>query len=78
MTCKHFIRDDLTDKYAFGECQKVIDFQAKGATPAMIERVIHEKLNGGLNSGNNKYFFEVACCNAERGCEKFQSKETGY
>ena len=74
MACKHFKPDHSTELDGWGQCQKIIDFKARGATPAMCEQVIHEKLNGGLKSGLNNYIFEKACCTKEKGCAKYENE----
>jgi len=75
MTCKNFKPDHSTELDGWGQCQKIIDFSKKGATPAMIAQRIREDLNGGLKSGENNYIFEGACCNRERGCTKFEESD---
>ena len=75
MTCKHFTHDHHTELDGFGQCSKIIEFQAKGASPAMVAKVIRENLNGGQIWGENNYIFERACCTIERGCEKFEESD---
>jgi len=74
MTCKNFKPDHSTELDGWGQCQKIIDFKAKGATPAMCISVIHEKLNGGQFCAGN-YIFERACCDETKGCEKFEESD---
>ena len=71
MTCKHFTPDHSTELDGWGQCAKINDFKARGASHDAIVRVIHEKLNGGQICAG-KYIFQGACCNAEKGCEKYE------
>jgi len=70
MPCKHFVKDHSTELDGWGKCMQIETYKARGATPAMIASVIKDKLNGGQICAG-KYIFEAACCNAERGCEKY-------
>jgi len=71
MVCKHFTPDHSTDLDGWGKCAQIESYKARGATPSMIESVISEKLNGGQICAG-KYIFEAACCNTEKGCEKYE------
>jgi len=72
MPCKHFLKDHSTELDGWGKCMQIESYKARGATPAMVTRVVQEKLNGGQFCAGG-YIFEKACCDESKGCEKFES-----
>lgn len=65
--CKHHIKEPD----GLGKCQKIIDYQFKGASTAAIEKVIRNNLNGGYKVGN-KYLFNPDNCNEDKDCTAYE------
>lgn len=64
--CKHFIIDTVGNGFGVGNCQKMVDYKAKGATDKMCEKVRREQLGTKL--------FSYYLCDEERGCLKYESE----
>lgn len=67
MQCKYFIPDKIGNGHGIGDCQKLVDFKAKGATEAEIQGVKRQYLGTDL-------FWYGLCNNNARGCLRYEEK----
>jgi hypothetical protein len=68
MQCKYFIPDPIGFGNGIGDCQKLVDFKAKGATDEEIEGVKRQYIGTRL-------LWAAWCEDNARGCLRYEEKE---
>lgn len=70
--CKHFIVDTIGFGAGIGDCQKLVDYKAKGATEAEIENVKRKYLIG------SHCFWYDNCNYNYRNCLRYEPIEENH
>lgn len=69
MQCKYFIRDPIGFGHGIGDCQKLVDFKAKGATEAEIEGVKRQYIG-------TRVLWAAWCDDNARDCLRYEPETT--
>lgn len=66
--CKHHLIDQIGNGLGIGDCQKIVDYKASGATKEQIEEVRRKYLGSKL--------FSAPLCDETRNCLRYEPIET--